>query len=329
MHTTEAKQTKAESRLSTVPTGERAAMINPFEPANLAQAEWMADRLSRSTLVPQHLQGKPLDVFLVMMRGHDLGLSAAQSIAAFYVVNGRVGMYADVAVGVVKRQPSCEYFRLIESNDTKAVYEAKRVGNPSPTRLTYTFEQAQKAGLEGNANYKKNPAAMLRARCSMALARIEFPDVLHGIPAVEEFEEKDAAAAGVGAGFQAPPPPASSAKAPKFERAKEDAQVDTSPAAPASTVPPADPPPKQEAAAPVKTEPAPAAQPEVEAKPEQAASNGTPSPKEQILIAIEEAQTTDDMAKITARIVETGIGDDEIRAVYKAKMARLKGGAKP
>jgi hypothetical protein len=83
----------------------------------------------------------------------------------------------------------CRFFRIVESTDKVATYEALRDGHAEPTRLSYRLEQAQRAGLMSNAQWKNHPEAMLRARCSAALARAMFPDLAAGIYTPDEGEE--------------------------------------------------------------------------------------------------------------------------------------------
>ena len=82
---------------------------------------------------------------------------------------------------------------MVESTGKQATYETKRKGEPEPTRLTYTYEQAVAAkfvhGKEGKIkNQWLEPTALLRWRCAVALARIVYPDTVTGLYAVEEFD---------------------------------------------------------------------------------------------------------------------------------------------
>src|SRR5690606_28625265 len=145
------------------------------------RAEQIAVRLSKSTLLPSALRGKPADLAVIMITGHELGLSPMQALRGLHVVEGRPVLSADLIVGLVKKHPACKYFRLVESTDERATYETLREGDPEPTRITWTIQQATKAGLTGRNNWRAHPAAMLRARASAALARAVYPDVAMGI----------------------------------------------------------------------------------------------------------------------------------------------------
>src|SRR5690606_14566168 len=123
------------------------------------------------------------------------------------------------------KHPACKYFRLVESTDERATYETLREGEPEPTRITWTIQQAAKAGLTGRQNWKAHPAAMLRARASAALARAVYPDVAMGIYDPDEALDfidvsRSVSKPRVEVNAKAPPPPA-----PKTEEEIEDAQI--------------------------------------------------------------------------------------------------------
>jgi len=190
------------------------------------RAEQIAVRLSKSTLLPSALRGKPADLAVIMITGHELGLSPMQALRGLHVVEGRPVLSADLIVGLVKKHPACKYFRLVESTDERATYETLREGEPEPTRITWTIQQAVKAGLTGRSNWKAHPAAMLRARASAALARAVYPDVAMGIYDPDEaLDFIDASRVSVvkprvEAKAKAPPPPA-----PTTDEEIEDAEI--------------------------------------------------------------------------------------------------------
>jgi hypothetical protein len=178
------------------------APLTPFQPTGLEQAIRLADTLAKSNLLPGPLRGKPADVLVTLITGHELGLSPMQAVRGLHVIDGKAVMSADLTVALVlKRRDVCEFFRLAESTDKRAAYTTKRVGS-EPVTLAWTIEQAQAAGLAGRDNWKKHTAAMLRARAASALARAVYPDLVLGVYDPDEAEEFRPAAR-----VTAPPPP--------------------------------------------------------------------------------------------------------------------------
>lgn len=151
-----------------------------FEPSNAEEVLTIAHTLKAGGLIPAGL-ATPQAVFTVIMTGRELGLSTMQSLRSIHVINGKPTLSADLMVALVKRRKDvCHYFKLVESTADHATYETERDGEPGPTRLTWTMQQARTAGL-GGGNWKKFPDAMLRARCGSALARAVYPDVVGGL----------------------------------------------------------------------------------------------------------------------------------------------------
>ena len=157
-----------------------ASSSQPFEPENLSQAMMLANTLAQSSLIPSALRGKPADVLLILLKGRELGLSALQSIGGLHVIEGKPVVSSETMVALCKRSPECDFFRVAETTTEQAVYETQRHGEPV-TRMAFTMQDAKAAELAGKATWKKYPAAMLRARCSAALARAVYPDLVGGI----------------------------------------------------------------------------------------------------------------------------------------------------
>lgn len=161
-----------------------------FEPANLSEAMQLATQLSASALIPTPLRGRPGDVMVILIAGHEMGLSPMQALRGIHVIEGKPVVSADLMVAqAVRRRDVCRYFRLVRSTDAVAEYETHREGNDEPIRMSFTIEQAKAADLAGKKNWKTYPAAMLRARCSSALARAVYPDLLFGVYETDEGEE--------------------------------------------------------------------------------------------------------------------------------------------
>lgn len=160
-----------------------------YEPRSTDEAWGLAETLYRSKLLPRGL-ACPEAVLYSLIAGRELGLTATQSLRSLHIVEGKVVLAADLIVAMIKRNKNvCKYFRLVESTAQLACYETLRVDEPEPTKMTWTFEQATKAGLTGKDNWRKYPDAMLRARCSAYLARAVYPDLAMGMYDPDEADE--------------------------------------------------------------------------------------------------------------------------------------------
>lgn len=158
---------------------ERDNFVTRYEPRDFNELGRLAQAVVRSGLAPSSVK-KPEDALIILMSGAELGLTAMQSLRSIHVIQGRPTLSADLMVALVRRSPLCEYFKLLELNNRRCVYEAKRVDG-DPVRYEFTWEDAQRAGLTSRDMWKKYPKNMLRARCASALARAEYPELMVGI----------------------------------------------------------------------------------------------------------------------------------------------------
>lgn len=163
-----------------------------FEPCNIDEGYEMAKLLVASGLLPRGIT-RPEAAFAIIATGRELGLSAMQSLRSVYYADGKVTLAADLIAALCKRRVDiCRYFRLVESTDKVARYETLRQGEPEPTVMAFTWEDATRAGLTGKQTYKSYPAAMLRARCITALARAVYPDLAMGLYDPDEIDAPQA-----------------------------------------------------------------------------------------------------------------------------------------
>lgn len=182
------EQTKTETKAITT-----AQRVVPLAPQSLNDVYDLAKQLAASKIIPENYQGNVPNIVAAAMMGNDLGISTMQAMRDIYVVHGRPASSALLKVALVRQSPLCKYWRLVESTETQATFETQREGDPQPTRLTYTLEDAKKAGLypptKPDSNWGKRPKLMLRRRCESELADEVYPDVVKGLRTEDEAAE--------------------------------------------------------------------------------------------------------------------------------------------
>lgn len=155
----------------------------------LTEIKEVSTTLSASKLMPEALQKSPADIFAIVLTGQELGLEPMKAIRGIAIIKGKPTLSADLMGALVKQESRiCEYLRLVESTDKVATYETKRVGEPGTTKISFTSEDAQRAGLQGD-NWRKYPAQMLRARALSGICRAVYPDLLLGVYSEGDLEE--------------------------------------------------------------------------------------------------------------------------------------------
>lgn len=170
-------------------TAEAMAKPLPFEPQDFSQMWALVNWVKDSGLVPSALRGKPADLLIVFATGRELGLSAMQSMRSLHVVDGKPGMSAELIAARIRRSGACRFLRLVKSDDTEAIYESQRVEDVAPTQVSFTMKDAERMGLAGKDNYRKQPATMLRSRCVSKLGRAMYQDVLFGVYEMSELDD--------------------------------------------------------------------------------------------------------------------------------------------
>lgn len=290
--------------------------ITPLEPTTLEEAMKLATTFAPAQLLPTHLRNKPADVVITILFGRELGLSPMQAINHVHVIEGKPGLDAQMAVALVKRSQVCEYFILVESSDQVATYETKRRGNPTPTRISFTIQDAQRAELTGKANWKRYPASMLRARASMQLARETYQDIIGGVHDLDELE--DYRPAGPGA-FIAPPPLSAPTSPPVGRVIDLQAHEAAKAAIQAALAPKVQAQPPQEIVTPTPTP-----MPPVEREP----GDESESPREMMQSRIMGANNVAELEVLVPEIRAMPADDQQqLRAGYGHRMKELQGGA--
>ncbi len=162
-----------------------------LEPRSYGQVKQLAMDLFASKLYGAY--GNAPAVMSVIMAGRELGMTATASLRGFHIIEGKPTLAADLIRALVLRSGLCDSFKCTVRTATACTFVTKRKGDDSPTEMTVTIEEGRLAFQGDDAKWLKsgwgrNPADMLVARCGAKLARLVYPDVVHGLYAREEFE---------------------------------------------------------------------------------------------------------------------------------------------
>lgn len=158
---------------------------------DIAPDAWtLASRIAGTDFVPVAFRGRPEAVLAAMLTGHELGIGPMQSLGKIHVIEGKPAISAELMRALVL-QAGHELW-IDESTATKCTVAGRRRGTDQISKVTWTMDDAKRAGLDGRQNWRKYPKQMLAARASSELARMAFPDVLAGVSySVEELTDGD------------------------------------------------------------------------------------------------------------------------------------------
>jgi hypothetical protein len=153
----------------------------------------VAMQLSKSTLIPKHMIGKPADVLIAMECGLQLGIPMLQAIQDIAVINGKPTLYGDGLLAAVQGHKDYEYIKEHVTKDAgdakKAVCIMKRK-NHDERVVEFSVADAKKAALWGKAGpWSQYPDRMLQMRARAFCIRDLFADALRGIKTEEEVTD--------------------------------------------------------------------------------------------------------------------------------------------
>lgn len=167
-----------------------------LEPQSIREAVKMAEFLYESGTLPSSIRNAPA-AFAIIKMGQELGFSTMQSFRFLHIIEDREGrrsapvLTAQGMMAMVMKSGLAKFFSMVESTNEHATYQTLRIGDPSPTSMTWTLKQAEEAWLLRKKNWQKFPAEMLRARCVTALCRERYPDVCGGLYTRDEIEDAE------------------------------------------------------------------------------------------------------------------------------------------
>ena len=165
----------------------------------MRQAKWLAEVLHDSRVYGNFPSWQA--ALAALMQGRELGIPAIASMRLTHVIEGKLAMHAHLIIGLIHKSGKATTFKPTERSATKSTWKGHRKGDsdPEPTIITYTIEDAKRAGLvRGGSNWEKRPAEMLSKTAGVQLARLLWPDVVGGLYFPEELghdvaEEREAA----------------------------------------------------------------------------------------------------------------------------------------
>lgn len=185
----------------------------------------LANQIAGTDFVPASLRNNPAAITAAILYGNEVGLGPMQSLARIAVINGRPTLAAETQRALILAAGHDLWIE--ETTVTKCTVAGRRVDSDATSRVTWTIDDARRAGLAGKQPWRMYPRQMLLARASAELARAVFPDAIGGLAATEEIDDTGQADDGT-----------TPAEPPTTKRTRKRASV----TAPATTPPPPEPP---------------------------------------------------------------------------------------
>lgn len=130
--------------------------------------------------------------FAKILIGRDLGITPTQALMSIDIVKGNLFMRGVLLASFVRRSPDYNY-RVKEHTEEKCAivfFDRDPVTNGwvEMGESSFSMEDAQKAGIANNDNYRKIPRNMLLYRAVSNGVRWFCPDLLGGVPVYTEAD---------------------------------------------------------------------------------------------------------------------------------------------
>lgn len=162
--------------IATTPTAQALDLVEP--------SLRLVEQIANTTFVPNGYRGKPAELLACILTGAELGVGPMTAIAKIHNVQGRSGLSSELARALVLSKGHDLWIE--ESAPSRVTVAGQRSGSERVTRITWSLEMADRAGLKAKENWRKYPQAMLLARATGDLCRAVFADVLAGISYMSE-----------------------------------------------------------------------------------------------------------------------------------------------
>lgn len=164
-------------------------------PTTIEEAERYAKIISSSSMCPKQYFGKPIDAFVAMQWGMELGIHPLQALQNISIINGKPSLWGDAILAIVQNHKDCkEIIERVENIDDELVatciVKRRNQDEVTTTTITFTESDAKKAGLWNKQGpWTLYPKRMLQMRARAFALRNSFADALMGISVAEEAQD--------------------------------------------------------------------------------------------------------------------------------------------
>lgn len=156
----------------------------------LGAAAEFARMIAPTSFAPDAYRGKPAEIAGCVMMGDELGIGPMTALSKIDIVKGRPAPRAELARALVLRAGHELWLEDVTASRVTAC--GRRRGSDQVHRVTWTMDDAKRAGLAGSQTWRQYPRQMLTARATAELVRQMAPDVLAGIGLFAEEIDDDA-----------------------------------------------------------------------------------------------------------------------------------------
>jgi hypothetical protein len=165
--------------------------IAAFVPTSLEETWRLSTIIASSQMAPKSYNNDPNRIMVGIMAGLELGLSPFTALQSIAVIGNNPSVWGDGALALVEASGLLEYHHeTFDDRANVATCTVKRLGKPSETVRTFSYDDAKKASLLGKQGpWQGYPKRMCQMRARAFALRDTFADVLKGIGIAEEVRD--------------------------------------------------------------------------------------------------------------------------------------------
>lgn len=160
-------------------------MSNQLAVIGVSEIGKMADAVAKSGLFGMK---KPEEAMALMLIAQAEGTHPALAVRDYHIIQGKPALKADAMMARFQQAGGRVEWHKISDEEVSATFSHPS-GGSAP--ITWTKEDAVRAGFWGKDNWKKFPRQMLRARVISEGIRTVFPGVVIGVYTPEEVQDFD------------------------------------------------------------------------------------------------------------------------------------------
>jgi len=180
--------------IATIPAGPSASWSqqNALVPRSITDALELASVMSKASLIPDHLRGKPGDCLLVIMQAQRWGMDAVSVAQCTSVVHGKLCYEGKLVAAALYATGAIDGRLRYEFSGGGVGRTVVVSGRPHGSTVEQTVTGTVLDWQTSNDNWKKQPDDMLVYRGTRQWARRYAPEALLGVYTPDEIEDMPA-----------------------------------------------------------------------------------------------------------------------------------------
>lgn len=123
----------------------------------------------------------------IILKGRELNVPPMHALSTIVVIQGKPTVSPELMAALVERDYGPQALIVEETTDSACVVSCWKPGWNRRREVTFTIEDAKRAGLLGNQTWQKYPDAMLRSRAISKACKTYFQASIGGMYTSEEM----------------------------------------------------------------------------------------------------------------------------------------------